>query len=267
MYEFGNNEQTAGRARALGVQLVKAADEVITSGGIVVDQDKEHLFYLLYGWWRMVNRSAAALWLLDDAGYTVESAPIVRNILEHTYSMVWLHDAGDPALTVVEVAAQEYRQKLLANMRRTNWRIVRDADIEILPPVGVPAEGDPDHAIHVKLSGEFRMFDTLVVAYDRGDVYPVYRYLCSLSHATAFTANAYLERDGENISARGVAARAGYADVIWTTVSLTQAGVIMSPLIGGDPLKRLLNRAAADLGVEAPSFLRDQRRAPLPATA
>ncbi|WP_333744988.1 DUF5677 domain-containing protein [Streptomyces ardesiacus] len=50
------------------------------------------------GWWQFANRTAQALLSLYDQGYTVEAAPLMRNLLGHSYAMNWLADSGEPAV-------------------------------------------------------------------------------------------------------------------------------------------------------------------------
>ncbi|WP_328708670.1 DUF5677 domain-containing protein [Microbispora hainanensis] len=266
-YVFNNNKRTAKRARVLGEKLVAAGERIGQSGSIEVLAEHQQVFYTLFGWWRLVNRSARVFWLLNDQGFTVETAPNVRSILEHTYSMMWLNDGGPIALVALAARAQEERSKMVGDLERTGWEVAQELDGNVPPTLTVPVEGDPEYKQFTKLRGEVRTFGNLLAAYGRSDIYPVYRYLTNYAHARIASAEAYIDDDGAGtLSLRDVAKFTGYADVIATTLFLIQAGHVISPLIKGDPLRRDLERVANDVGMGAPELLRDTRTKPLTGT-
>ncbi|MGI5493223.1 DUF5677 domain-containing protein [Microtetraspora malaysiensis] len=265
-YTFGNNAATLERARRLGKLLVDHADAIGEDGEIKVTMDNGEIFATLYGWWRLVNRSARALWLLADSGYTVESIPIMRNLFEHTIKLMWLKDNGRPGLNALAAYAEIKRSKQLEKLRTTGWSIADEIDTTTWQSAQVPAEGTPERARHNTLLGELKNVNNFLVAYDRADFYPVYSYLSEHSHPSIHTANAYIQDlAGGHFQLRHTAERAGYSDLLWATVCLIQAADMVSSVIVGDPLRRVVEEAAHDLGVGTPESLRGQRRTPFPA--
>lgn len=96
-------------------------------------------------------------------------------------------------------------------------------------------------------------------AYGNADMYPVYRNLCDYTHASGRTAFGYLEPTGAGtVVLRSSAEHMGSANLIWTTVCLIQAGLTISPMIAGNPLDKILQKAIQDLGI--PKELLPRRR-------
>lgn len=258
-YKFGDNKKTLRRAEAIAGVLIAEADQ-IASADQGVDVDRQHAveFPTLFGWWRHINRTATALRTLVDAGHTIETTPLVRAILEHTYSMIWLADVGAAGIAVVEDSTWENRKKLIENLERANWKLPDGVSVGSRPST-IPAPGTPAADWHSKIKGEFDSFDQMDTAFGNADMYPVYRNLCDYTHASAWTAFGYLEplKDG-SVALRFAADHKGRANTIWTTVCLIQAGLIISPMISGDPLDKTLQSAIRDLGI--PNDLLPQRR-------
>ncbi|WP_449065596.1 DUF5677 domain-containing protein [Planomonospora algeriensis] len=245
--------------------LVEKAEEIHRPGAVVVQPQDELVFYVLYGWWRFINRSAVAFWRLHDGGFPIEGLPLVRNILDHTYSMMWLRDAGPAGVTVLGGVELEKRRKLINNVKQ-EWKTLEDFDASTLPPITVPAEGDPGYDAYCTMLGEFKNFSNLITAYGRGDAYPVYRVLSNYSHAGTQTAEAYLEplQDGKYELQAMPRTSGSHGPIIHTTIALIQAGDVMSGLMDGDPMRKLLKQAANDIGLGTPELLRDARKKPLP---
>ena len=95
------DDRAAAQARATSSRLIEAADALVARG---LDVPAEHRRVLegVYGWWRLVNRTTAAVLLLTKQGFgSPEVAPLIRNILNHAYAINWLVDNGEPAIDVV----------------------------------------------------------------------------------------------------------------------------------------------------------------------
>ncbi|MGS2645790.1 DUF5677 domain-containing protein [Streptosporangium sp. G12] len=261
-FTYTNSKQTAKRARVLGALIADEGDKLGSPGNIEVFTEHQHLFYTMFGWWRFINRSARAFWQLTDEGdFSVEAAPLVRNILDHTYSMMWLHEAGQEGLVAMGAAMQASRTKMINNLKNAGWKAVEELDFDALPVSDAPIEGDTNYPQHKKLVDEFTTFEKLLAAHGQESQYPVYRYLSNYSHATTHTAEAYLEEQvGGEVWLRDTAKHAGYADVISTTVLLIQAGHIISMMIKSDPLRRVLEKAANDLAGLSPELLHFPRK-------
>lgn len=63
---------------------------------------------------------------LYDQGYTVEAAPLMRNLLGHSYAMDWLANSGEPAVVALTDYWNEHRRKLAQNVNET-WNLPEPA--------------------------------------------------------------------------------------------------------------------------------------------
>lgn len=203
---------------------------------------------------------AEAVLLLTENGFTVEAAPLVRNIFNHAYAINWLVDNGDPAVDALVERGDDERERLVAKLEATDWpraaefRAALDQAMaqQPAPPVRNPMQ----QALHTKLRHELGNFYDMLDRYDVAEVYPVYSHLSSLSHTTISTASAYVEQmDDGTLQIRQDAPELGHADVIQLTVALLQTAMVVSPLIDGDPLRSVIDQALADLGLNSTQLL------------
>ncbi|MFF4557917.1 DUF5677 domain-containing protein [Streptomyces sp. NPDC001422] len=254
MTNLSNDRKSADLARSAAADLLTAADTAIANG-VRVPADKVRVFGPVYSWWRLVCRTSEAVLLLTERGFSLEAAPMVRNILNHAYAINWLIDNGDPAVDALVARGDDEREKLCKKLEETGWpnaaefRAAMDqaTSQQPAPPVRTPTE----QALHSKLKHELKNFYDMLDRYDVADVYPVYSHLSSLSHTSISTASAYVEQmsDG-SLQMRSEAAELGHADVIQLTLSLLQTATVMSPLIEGDPMRASIDQAITTLGLE-----------------
>ncbi|WP_406448699.1 DUF5677 domain-containing protein [Streptomyces sp. NBC_01622] len=258
MTNLTNDQKSADLARSTAADLLEAADAAIVHG-VSVPVDKERVFGPVYSWWRLVCRTSEAVLLLTERGFTLEAAPIVRNILNHAYAINWLVDNGDLAVDALVARGDDEREKLCKKLEETGWSnaaefraVIDQATAQQVPAVRTPAE----QTLFNKLKHELGNFYDMLDRYDVGDIYPVYSHLSSLSHTTIATASAYVEQmsDG-SLQIRPEAADLGHADIIQLALALLQTATVVSPLIDGDPLRASIDQATADLGLENTQLL------------
>jgi hypothetical protein len=96
MPTLANDQESADRARATASSLLEAADAV-TANGVRVPADEVRVFGPVYSWWRLVCRTSEAVLLLTERGFTLEAAPMVRNILNHAYSTATTSPTSTPS--------------------------------------------------------------------------------------------------------------------------------------------------------------------------
>ncbi|MFG2947558.1 DUF5677 domain-containing protein [Streptomyces adustus] len=258
MTNLTNDQKSADLARSTAAALLKAADAAIVNG-VSVPVAKERVFGPVYSWWRLVCRTSEAILLLTERGFTVEVAPLVRNVLNHAYAINWLVDNGDPAVDALVARGDEDREKLCKKLEETGWSNAAEfrAAVDKATAQQVPAVRTPDEQkLHNKLKHELGNVFDMLDRYDVADVYPVYSHLSSLSHTSIATASAYVEQmsDG-SLQIRQEAAGLGHADIIQLALALLQTATVVSPLIDGDPLRVSIDQAAADLGLENTQLL------------
>jgi hypothetical protein len=255
MTTLTNDQESANRARSTAADLLKAADAAIANG-VRVPADKVRVFGPVYSWWRLVCRTSEAVLLLTERGFTLEAAPMVRNILNHAYAINWLVDNGDAAVDALVARGDEEREKLCRKLEATGWPNAAEyraaIDQQPAPPVRTPAE----QALHDKLKHELKNFYDMLDRYDVADIYPVYSHLSSFSHTTISTASAYVEQmsDG-SLQIRQEAADLGHADIIQLALALLQTAAVVSPLIDGDPLRASVEEATTELGLDNTQLL------------
>jgi hypothetical protein len=78
------------------------------------------------GWWRLICRSAEAVLLLSERGFTVEAAPVLRDVLNHAYALHWLVDNGDPAVDALAAAGIDDAEKMCKRLEQTGWPIAAE---------------------------------------------------------------------------------------------------------------------------------------------
>ncbi|MGW8850073.1 DUF5677 domain-containing protein [Streptomyces xiamenensis] len=261
VYTFGPNEQCLRRCQAIVPVILRAAERA-TSHGVRVLAEHQEVVHPLMGWWQFTNRTAQALVSLYDQGYTVEAAPLMRNLLGHAYAMNWLADNGLPAVRALSDYWADHQRKLAANINAT-WNLPEPVAVAEAEPLAF-ADAE-EKRIHKKLFGELKNFDTLVTAYGTAEVYPVYRLQSAYSHTTGATADAFLIID-DGVLKFSSTPTGGAGDVtadrLWIPVALLQAAAAISPLLTGNPMKSTIDKAVGDLGLPE-SLLNLTRARPL----
>ncbi|MFE7356145.1 hypothetical protein ACFU8Q_23875 [Streptomyces sp. NPDC057543] len=119
--------------------------------------------------------------------------------------------------------------------------------------------------IHKRLLGELQNFDNLVKAYGTADVYPVYRHQSTYSPTTGATSDAFLITNEGKLKFT-TEPKGGEGDItaerLWIRVALLQAAAAISPLLAGNPMKPVIDKAMGDLDLPY-TLLSLQRTRPL----
>ncbi|MDI3407667.1 DUF5677 domain-containing protein [Streptomyces cavernicola] len=244
-YKFGPNEQCLRRTRRIVPMILAAAEETVENGVEVAVADMP-MMPMLMGWWQFTNRTAAALTRLYDDGFSVEAAPLMRNLIGHAYAMNWLVDNGWPALRAIRAYSEEHRRKLAANIDAT-WNLTEPTPE--IPATPLEFTDGADEKLHRKLMGELTNFDTLVKAYGTPEIYPVYRHHSAFCHTTAATASAFVVEEEDRLYFTTTPEGETVVEQIWIPVALLQAASAVSPYIKGHPMKRTIQKAMSDLGL------------------
>ncbi|TMR14069.1 hypothetical protein ETD86_29425 [Nonomuraea turkmeniaca] len=262
-YALSQPKPAFRRAKHFGEELLAAGDRIVAAGVVPVLEPYWPIFPTAYGWWRFINHSARLLWQATNAGFSAEVTALTRNITDHTYSLAWLADVGEPGLAALEGAQYYAQSKIYEEAKEADWPLPDDAELRAAPQE--PA--DPVEARrHRAIMGEISHFGNLAKAFspDEGpgnSLYVVYRHLSDYTHAGPATAGRYAEPAGDGLfRLTDRAVPPGPADAIWTTVCLIQAGHIFSPMLTGDPLRDLLEKAANDMGLGTPERIAPRRK-------
>lgn len=253
-----NDQKSAELARSAAIRLLKAAEDATATGATVL-AEKQTVFPPAYSWWRLICRTSEGVMQLLDAGFTVEVAPLMRNIFNHAYALHWLVDNGEPALGALVALGDEAREKLYNKLAATGWpnaaeyrKAMDEYAAQRVTITRTPAE----ETLHNKLKHELGNVHDMLDRYGSPELYPVYAHLSGLSHTSIFTASAYVERmDDGAYQIRPTAESLGYADIIQLALALLQAALVMSPLLDGDPLRSDINKVMQDFGLEGAQLL------------
>ncbi|MED7949317.1 DUF5677 domain-containing protein [Streptomyces sp. BE303] len=245
-YQFGDNPACVKRSRKITKLLIDEAAEVAASGPAVLLEDVGYAHQLL-GWWVFVNRQADVLMRSYDSGFTVEAAGLMRSLIEHAHFMEWLAEHKTEGMWALEAAEWGRRKKLIEDMARIGWEIPDEIKIGDKPVFNFP-----DLAVerrHRTLLGQATNVSNLVEARSLKNLYPVYRYLSSHSHASLQTGEAFVQRDhGEQRALYATGKVSVDANRVWIPVCLYLAGTAVSKFLVGDPMKKHLEKAAKDVG-------------------
>src|ERR1700734_2262566 len=184
-------------ARNVAARLLAASKEAVTGGADVYAQNIS-IFPTAYGWWRFICRSAEAALLLGEHGFTVEAAPVVRNVVNHAYALHWLVDNGPLAVDALIARDREGAEKMCKNLEQAGWpdaaeyrRLLEERNAQ-----PAPARSDADEELLRKLKHELGNVYDMLDLYASAEVYLIYSHLSGMSHTSIDTANAYLEWTG-----------------------------------------------------------------------
>jgi hypothetical protein len=148
---------------------------------------------MLAGWGTMLNVAylVRGIRTLHAAGQCHAALPLLRSVMEYMLGMIWLADAGEDAVDVLNRRLQGSRGKLLADLS--------DTDLDAaFPAEAVHAFSDvlaaqlPPHPDE-RLSA----FGHLLKAYGFEKMIPVYNVISGITHLSLEGAQAFFQdRDG-----------------------------------------------------------------------
>ncbi|MER5888049.1 DUF5677 domain-containing protein [Streptomyces sp. NPDC001941] len=245
-YAFGDNPLCLKRARKITPILLQRAEEVYSSSPQVLLEDQDVAHQLL-GWWRFANRTADLLTQAYDAGFNVEAAGLMRNLIEHAHFMDWLAEHQTAGLRAMEEAEWTRRKKMINNFKEIDWPI--PAGIEVGEKPTFDFADEAEQAAHSTLVGQASTVANLVAARGIRNLYPVYRYLSSYAHASTQSAEPFVERGPGKAPALHLAGTVAVTESrVWIPVCLYLAGSTVSQFLQGNPMRATLEKAAWDLG-------------------
>jgi len=248
MSEFTNDAATAARARAAARALIDLGDRIAAQhkGGLAVETVHVAVAPAAWSWWRLITDSARIVLEMEERGYGVVAAPVMRNLINHTLALQWLVDGGETALKALDDYSDKQLLQLIEDAVANNWS-VDEPTAEALRAAIAERAADPAVA---KFSKEIGSPKGLMKAYGAQALYVLYRLLCAYSHTTRATAQAYQHLDGEHDpELRETPVDLGDGNVIWTAVCLIQAGRVMDTVLAGQPLTATLDEATTLMGL------------------
>lgn len=103
--------------------------------------------HIATGWFSRIHRSVQAVRVLEDAGLSVEAAPIRRTIIEHVVALSWLAAEGDKVADTVKNAHAEWVTLTKKNIENAGWSSV---DLDEFDAVIKSAAGGDKSNDHLK---------------------------------------------------------------------------------------------------------------------
>ncbi|MFJ2095041.1 DUF5677 domain-containing protein [Streptomyces sp. NPDC087901] len=108
----------------------------------------------------LVCRTSEAVLLLIEQGFTIEAAPLVRNIFNHAYAEHWLADNGDPAVDALVARGDEERERLCKKLEATGWPQAAEfrSAMNRAAERPAPVRSEAEQKLHAKLKHELKVF-------------------------------------------------------------------------------------------------------------
>ncbi|HEX7308492.1 DUF5677 domain-containing protein [Lentzea sp.] len=214
--------------------LVKAFDDIIETGQVVIPAENEQVFRAVYGWWTWINRSCKLVLLAHGAGLGHESAPSLRSIVEHSLLLQWVVDVGADAMAAVDAYDEERRRKLYDDLVAAGWPIPE----ELTRPEGAK------HPLRPFLAN----FAQLCIAYGARSLYIPYRLMSTHVHPTAKGAEAYIREEDGGLADHPVISIFG-SFLAAAAVCVVQVALTINDLLDNETLSASINEAQELLGV------------------
>lgn len=136
-------------------------------------------------WTIRVLRTAGAVAELHRLGLGDTAAPLVRSVMEHAVSMLWLVERREEAVKAIEFGHRRHQRLLLESAEKGGWDLA-DLDPEMVDAPLDLAMVTPDDWPKLK-NFEQRMLDPTVRGW-----YAAYRVESALSHATYLSGAVYV---------------------------------------------------------------------------
>lgn len=140
-------------------------------------------------WTIRVLRTAEAIVELHRLGLGETAAPMVRSVMEHAISMLWLVERREEAVKAIEYGHRRHQRLLLESAEKGRWDLP-DLDPEMVDAPLDLAMVTPDDWPKLK-NFEQRMSDPVVRGW-----YVAYRVESALSHASYLSGAVYVGEDG-----------------------------------------------------------------------
>lgn len=156
-------------------RLVQIFDDLDFSGEII---GSPVAFALAWAWWVTVNRQAKAILRIYDAGLGVDTAPMMRSMIEHCLWLVVFARDDSPLLATILRETDEQRKKMIKDAVGGLLELPPEIAVLVTDGPAVPGEGS-----HTK--SFLAVCRTLGVSETVG---VIWRMLSSLSHPTSTTA-------------------------------------------------------------------------------
>lgn len=196
-------------------------------------------------WTIRVLRTAEAVAALHRLGLGDTAAPLVRSVMEHAISMLWLVERRDDAVKAIEFGHRRHQRLLRASAARGGWDLAElDPEMETAP-LDLAME-QPEDWPRLK-SFEQRMDDPTFRA-----CYAAYRVESALSHASYLSGAVYVE-DSNDVSFHWepiVPPTPLRVTAMFAVIAIEALTSLLEP---GSSLEAAIEQSKGMLGLDAPT--------------
>lgn len=156
---------------------------------LVVPLEDENAARTAVGWAIRVLRTSEAIVELHRLGLGDTAAPLVRSVMDHAISMLWLVERRSEAVKAIEYGHRQHQRRLRDSAAAHGWDLSGlDEDVKNAPLDRAMVKPE-DWARFDNF--EQRMKDPIIRSW-----YPIYRVESGLSHASYLSGALYVRDDG-----------------------------------------------------------------------
>lgn len=232
---MGVSGQEPEAASAHAIRELTALSSAL--GTLAVERDRSNAFFVGFGWWMRVLRTAEGIRLLHEASLSHEASPLLRTVLHHTVAMEWLRRHPEEVLEAVADEHGRRRQSLGQKAKARNWDLTGVV-------FGAPPTGSKPSGLEY-----LREFEKLCDHVEAPNAYVAYMVESAYAHASALSAERYLEQDEEGRIRLSDSATAPGVPLRVTAMFAATATNILGSFIKDDRLTEAAGRIGERLSV------------------
>lgn len=120
--DLGYLTTPAGLAKArAAVRIIGKHFDDFEVDPATVQTSRINIFAVAWGWSARSVRTALLIVEACEAGYAAEAVPLVRSLMEHTLSLQWLLETGEPALLALAAQRHRHQSRIWDNIDIAGW--------------------------------------------------------------------------------------------------------------------------------------------------
>jgi hypothetical protein len=241
--------------RALLPQLLRTYASIYDEGPVRFGEPYRRMSHVIHAWFMRCQRGVEAVMLLAESGFTVESAPLRRSVLEHRIGLTWLVDDVANASTVIGRGSMADAVKRKNSIERAGWTSVDLKAFDEVIADGKDLDSSTDNQLHFR-----ERCDRAGSPHD----WAAYLIETSMSHPGWESARPYLEVD---YATGRIEAKPEPFDEInlgqWAATEMYQALSVVNAMLEGEPLDDALFEFKAQL-LPLIILAREEKGLPIP---
>lgn len=183
--DMAEQEQTAAAAIALAVERIASGER------LTAPLDRQEAFVVGWSWWAHSVWTSRAVESLRVVGLGHEAAPLIRTVVDHAASIMWLAKDPEKALAAHKWFEESKAYSISESAKKAGWNLNLDR------PPKKPAAKAPPEVEYIRKPEE-------LMAYigDR-DLYMAFAYESAVIHPSIRGARQYIPAGSEEPGLRG----------------------------------------------------------------